>query len=174
MAYQAVRRCRWWDADLVRTMWCVALEKAAWARYTKRIAPMPFRQVCGAVSHAHRNLIVHRDLKPSNVFVSAEGGVKLLDFGVAKLLDDTDRLGTLTGAGVSPFTIVFAAPEQVERAPITTARTAASPTRLWRYVRAWSPRRVSARSPPSTRNGAGSRQRCGSHARCRVSSTQSS
>lgn len=63
-------------------MWCVALEKAAWARYTKRIAPMLFRQVCGAVSHAHRNLIVHRDLKPSNVFVSAEGGVKLLDFGV--------------------------------------------------------------------------------------------
>ena len=121
MAYQAVRRCRWWDADLVRTMWCVALEKAAWARYTKRIAPMLFRQVCGAVSHVHRNLIVHRDLKPSNVFVSAEGGVKLLDFGVAKLLGDTDRLGTLTGAGVSPFTIAFAAPEQVERAPITTA-----------------------------------------------------
>ncbi len=80
-----------------------------------------FRQVCSAVSHAHRHLIVHRDLKPSNVFVNMDGGVKLLDFGVAKLLGDAERLGTLTGAGVSPFTVAFAAPEQVERAPITTA-----------------------------------------------------
>ncbi len=80
-----------------------------------------FRQVCSAVSHAHRRLLVHRDLKPSNVFVNSEGGVKLLDFGVAKLLGDSERLGTLTGAGVSPFTVAFAAPEQVEHAPITTA-----------------------------------------------------
>ena len=48
-----------------------------------------FLQVCEAVSHAHANLIVHRDLKPSNILVTPTGEVRLLDFGIAKLLDDS-------------------------------------------------------------------------------------
>lgn len=58
-----------------------------------------FRQVCAAVQYAHSRLVIHRDLKPSNVLVTSDGTVKLLDFGVAKLLED-DSDGTLTAAGL--------------------------------------------------------------------------
>jgi serine/threonine-protein kinase len=81
-----------------------------------------FRQVCAAVEYAHRNLVVHRDIKPSNVFVTEEGTVKLLDFGIAKLLRDTAGGGTtLTETGYRAFTTAYASPEQVRGEPISTA-----------------------------------------------------
>ena len=77
-----------------------------------------FTHVCLAVEAAHRSLVVHRDIKPSNIFVSSTGEVKLLDFGIAKLLDETDS-GTTSTAAV--FTPDYAAPEQVHGGAITTA-----------------------------------------------------
>jgi serine/threonine-protein kinase len=76
-----------------------------------------FVQVCRAVEAAHRALIVHRDLKPSNVLVTAEGDVKLLDFGIAKLLDGGDATRTLHVS----LTPAYAAPEQFDKGPLTTA-----------------------------------------------------
>jgi serine/threonine-protein kinase len=77
-------------------------------------------QVCAAVSYAHRNLIVHRDLKPSNILVTPEGEVKLLDFGIAKLLDvEADPGQTVTQSRM--MTPEYAAPEQVLGDAITTA-----------------------------------------------------
>ena len=78
-----------------------------------------FLTVCRAVAAAHRNLIVHRDIKPSNILVSNDGVVKLLDFGIAKLIeegDDTQATGT-----VGVFTPDYAAPEQIAGEAITTA-----------------------------------------------------
>lgn len=77
-------------------------------------------QALGAVQFAHQHLIVHRDLKPDNLMVTAAGEVKLLDFGIAKLLDGIDgESRTLTGARV--FTPNYAAPEQVEGGEIGVA-----------------------------------------------------
>jgi len=70
-----------------------------------------FESVCRAVEHAHRNLVVHRDIKPGNVFVTSEGGAKLLDFGIGKLLDPES--GEETQATRSFLTPAFAAPEQI-------------------------------------------------------------
>jgi serine/threonine-protein kinase len=81
-----------------------------------------FQDVCRAVQYAHGNLVVHRDLKPSNVLVSAAGEVKLLDFGIARLLDDADEGGRqLTVAGARAMTPDYAAPEQLAGGPVTTA-----------------------------------------------------
>jgi len=79
-----------------------------------------FLAACEAVSAAHQRLIVHRDLKPSNIFVTDDGEVKLLDFGIAKLLDRDDD-ADLTRAGSRPLTPRYAAPEQLRGAPSTTA-----------------------------------------------------
>jgi eukaryotic-like serine/threonine-protein kinase len=81
-----------------------------------------FLQLADAVAHAHRNLLVHRDLKPGNVLVTAEGEVKLLDFGIAKALDPVEgNDGNTTVGGVRPYTPNYASPEQVRGEPVSTA-----------------------------------------------------
>lgn len=73
-----------------------------------------FLQVARAVAHAHGNLVAHRDLKPSNILVAADGTVKLLDFGIAKVLsDDGDGVRAATRTAVRMFTPEYATPEQV-------------------------------------------------------------
>ena len=79
-----------------------------------------FAQICSAVSHAHANLIVHRDLKPSNILVSPAGEVRLLDFGIAKLLDMEQASPEHTRTGVRAFTLHYAAPEQIRGEPVST------------------------------------------------------
>ncbi|MGH9850033.1 MAG: protein kinase domain-containing protein [Blastocatellia bacterium] len=77
-----------------------------------------FLLVCDAAQHAHQNLIVHRDLKPSNIIVTSDGAPKLLDFGIAKLLQPgRDKLTT----GLRPMTPAYASPEQMFGEPITTS-----------------------------------------------------
>ena len=80
-----------------------------------------FLQVVAAVEHAHAHLVVHRDLKPSNILVTADGTVKLLDFGIAKLIDTDLERTELTQAGGQLLTPRYAAPEQVKDEPLTTA-----------------------------------------------------
>ncbi len=75
-----------------------------------------FQKICAAVAFAHRHLIVHRDLKPSNVLVNPDHEPKLLDFGIAKLLDETQHESTL--ASMTP---AYAAPEQLRNEPVSTA-----------------------------------------------------
>lgn len=79
-----------------------------------------FQGVLAAVAHAHSHLIIHRDLKPANIFVTREGSVKLLDFGIAKLLTQ-DGAAALTQTSAHALTPQYAAPEQLLGQPVTTA-----------------------------------------------------
>ena len=76
------------------------------------------RKVCAAVGYLHHNLVIHRDLKPANILITAEGEPKLLDFGIAKILDSA---GDPTVTGVRLFTPDYASPEQVTGEQVTTA-----------------------------------------------------
>lgn len=79
-----------------------------------------FLKLCEAVAYAHRQLVVHRDLKPGNVLVDARGEPKLLDFGIAKLLQSEDPNHT-SATGARFYTRAYAAPEQIRGEPVTTA-----------------------------------------------------
>lgn len=92
------------------TLWCEQQALSLRARLQL------FAKVCAGVAHAHRHLIVHRDLKPANILVNAEGEPKLLDFGIAKLLD-----GTTEGDTVAALTPSYAAPEQLRGEAVSTA-----------------------------------------------------
>lgn len=79
-----------------------------------------FRKVCDGVQEAHRHLIVHRDLKPDNILVDSDGEPKLLDFGIAHVLDD-DSLRESPLTPLTAMTPAYASPEQVRREPLTTS-----------------------------------------------------
>jgi eukaryotic-like serine/threonine-protein kinase len=81
-----------------------------------------FRQIASGVQYAHQKLIVHRDLKPGNILVDSEGTPKLLDFGIAKLLDaELAGAEALTATGFQMMTPDYASPEQVQGKPVTVA-----------------------------------------------------
>ena len=99
---------------------CIAMP----ARSTSQARLKLFADVCAAVAHAHANLVVHRDIKPSNILVTSVGEVKLLDFGIGKILEAEDsgaERTELTRVTGRVFTPEFAAPEQILGEPVTTA-----------------------------------------------------
>ncbi|MGP1665632.1 MAG: protein kinase domain-containing protein, partial [Rhodanobacter sp.] len=80
-----------------------------------------FLKVCAAVDYAHRNFVIHRDIKPANILVTGAGEPKLLDFGIARVIDDEQAEVEATATSAQALTLAYASPEQIERQPRTTA-----------------------------------------------------
>ena len=106
-----------------------------------------FLQVCGAVAYAHQHLVIHRDIKPLNILVTSEGMPKLLDFGIAKVLQAGDE-ETSTVTGMRLLTPEYASPEQVEgRHATTVSDVYALGVVLYELLTGRSPYRLRSRTP---------------------------
>jgi len=115
-----------------------------------------FLQVCSAVEYAHQRLVIHRDIKPNNILVTASGVLKLLDFGIAKMLDAVGATGETM---LRPFTPEYASPEQVRGEAVSTATDVYSlAVVLYQLLTGRSPYRLDTRTPEEMAEAVKSRE----------------